>query len=124
VRDLAPDIVYAPWIGEYHIDHHVLARATRLGLHLAGFDGEAWGYEVWTPLVATLIVDISSTYDRKVAALREHASQLEHQDLVHMALAVTAQRAIYYPGPCRHAEAFRPLGAPSAADLALLDAGA
>ncbi len=120
VRSFQPDIVYAPWIGEYHLDHHVLARAARLALRAADFRGQAWGYEVWTPLIATRIVDVSDVYDRKVQAMREHASQLEYNDLVHKGLAITAQRAVYLALDARHGEAFCPLGDATADDLALL----
>ena len=115
-----PDVVYAPWVGEHHLDHHVAARAVRLALALAGFAGEAWGFEVWTPLVPTRIVDITPTYERKVAALREHRSQLEYTDHVHKALGMHAQRSLYLAGEARYGEAFRPLGAPAEPDAALV----
>ncbi len=120
VRALAPDIVYAPWIGDYHVDHYTLARVARLALVLADFEGQAWGYEVWSPLVPTRVVEISEVWERKVAALREHASQLDYQDLVHKTLWLTAHRSIYLRPESRHGEAFRPLGAPSPEDAALL----
>lgn len=120
IGELRPDIVYAPWVGEYHIDHHVLARATRMALSALDFRGTAWGYEVWTPLVPTKIVDITHVYELKVAALREHRSQLEYNDLLHMALAITAQRAMYVQQGSRHGEAFRPLGPATEEDLEIL----
>ena len=110
VREFAPDLVYAPWIGDYHVDHWALARATRLALSLVGFEGQAWGYEVWTPLVPTRIVDITDVYERKVAALKEHESQLAYRDLNHKALAISAHRAMYLADDRRHGEAFRELG--------------
>lgn len=124
IAELEPDIVYAPWVGEYHIDHHVLARATRMALATLDFRGEAWGYEVWTPLVPTKIVDITKVYELKVAALREHRSQLEYNDLLHMALAITAQRSMYVQQGSRHGEAFCPLGPATEEDLAILRGGA
>ncbi len=120
VAEFAPDVVYAPWIGDFHIDHWVLARVTRLALHLAEFQGEAWGYEVWTPLVPTRIVDISDVYERKTQALREHTSQLECRDLNHKALALSAHRAMYLSDDARHGEAFRPLGDVAPEDRAIV----
>jgi LmbE family N-acetylglucosaminyl deacetylase len=120
VRAFAPDFVYAPWIGDYHVDHYVLARVARLALALIDFGGEAWGYEVWTPLVPTRIVDISDVYERKVRALHEHASQMEYRDMGHTALAITAQRAMYLSDEARHGEAFRPLGEVGSEDRKLL----
>lgn len=123
VAELRPATVYAPWVGEYHIDHHVAGRAVRLGLALAGFRGAAWGFEVWTPLVPTRIVDITPVYERKVAALREHASQLDYTDHVHKGLGLNAQRSLYLPAASRWGEAFRPLGPVGEPELALLAPG-
>ena len=120
VRALSPRTVYAPWIGEHHLDHHVLARVARAALELADFRGTAWGYEVWTPLVPTRIVDITPLYELKVRALQEHRSQLEYTDHVHKALGMQAQRSLYLPAGSRWGEAFAPLGAPDEADRALL----
>lgn len=122
VSELAPRTVYAPWIGEYHLDHHVAARVVRMGLELAGWDGQAWGYEVWTPLIPTLIHDVSGTFERKKQALAEHATQFEYHDMQHKALAITAQRSMYCRRGATHGEAFAPLGPPSPHDLALVEA--
>jgi len=120
VRELRVDTIYAPWVGEYHVDHHVLARVVRLAVALADFRGAAWGYEVWTPLVPTRIVDTSTVHARKVAALREHASQLAYRDILEKGLALSAQRAMYLAPETRHGEAFRPLGEPFGSDRELL----
>jgi N-acetylglucosamine malate deacetylase 1 len=117
VRAFRPRTIYAPWIGEYHLDHHVLAKVVRLGLELARAAGDggsghscrAWGYEVWTPLVPTRIVDITRWRDAKVRALEEHKSQLEYTDHVHKALGMQAQRSLYLPAGSRYGEAFAPL---------------
>jgi len=121
ITELAPATVYAPWVGEHHVDHHVLARVVRLALVIAGFAGRAWGYEVWTPLIPTRVVDISAGFERKQRALQEHASQLELRDILHKGLAISAQRAMYLSPQARHGEAFAPLGDPSDADRALLE---
>jgi LmbE family N-acetylglucosaminyl deacetylase len=102
----APDLVYAPWIGEHHLDHHVLARAVRMALALCTHRAAAWGYEVWTPLVAERIVDVTPVWEQKLAALREHASQLAHTDLVHKALGLAAHRSLYLESGARFGEAF------------------
>jgi len=120
LRALAIDTVYAPWVGEHHLDHHVLARAARLALALAGFHGRAFGYEVWTPLVPTWIVDVSSVHTRKLAALSEHATQLAYHDIRIKGLALSSQRAMYLAPEATHGEAFAPLGEPFGSDRELL----
>lgn len=121
LAELAPATVYAPWIGEHHMDHHVLARVTRLALKLARHGGEAWGYEVWTPLVPSLIVDVTQLHAAKVLALREHASQMGYTDYVHKVLGMQAQRSLYLPAQSLYGEAFAPLGAPEPEDWALVE---
>ena len=117
-----PDLVYAPWVGEQHVDHHVLGRVVRLGLALAQFKGLAFGYEVWTPLVPTLIVNISGWYAAKQAALAEHVSQqaeIAHMD--HKDLAISAQRAMYLNPDDLHGEGFCELGPVAGDDRKLLE---
>lgn len=120
IKEHAPDIVYAPWIGEYHLDHHVLARVTRLALAIIGFKGAAWGYEVWTALIPTWINDVSGLFEAKRAALHEHKSQMEYQDLEHKALALMGQRALYVATDSQYAEGFAPFGVALASELALI----
>jgi N-acetylglucosamine malate deacetylase 1 len=109
IASRSPAIVYAPWLGEHHLDHHVLSRAATAALARIDFRGEAWGYEVWTPLVPTCVIDVTRVWERKVAALREHASQLEHTDLLHRMGGLAAHRSVYLEPGARYGEAFAPL---------------
>jgi LmbE family N-acetylglucosaminyl deacetylase len=124
VAGTRPELVYAPWIGEEHADHFQAARLTRLGLALSGYEGLALGYEVWTPLEPRWLVDISEVWERKRAAVGEHASQLAHTDLFGLARANAARRAHLLPifggiDERPRAEAFCELGGPDEADSAL-----
>ena len=120
VQRVAPATVYAPWVGEHHVDHHALGRAVRLGLALCGFEGQALGYEVWSPLQPTLVVDVSTAYERKAEALAAHRSQVADTDLVHMVRGLNAHRSLYLPKGSSYGEAFAPLGAPHPEDAALI----
>lgn len=126
VATTRPDLVYAPWIGEEHVDHLQAARLVRLGLALCGYEGLALGYEVWTPLKPGWLVDVSEVWERKRAAVSEHASQLEHTDLYGIARANAARRAHLLSSSdsseIPRAEAFCELGGPDAADAELLAA--
>lgn len=122
VREVRPRAVYAPWIGEHHVDHHTVARLVRLALAATDYDGEAWGYEVWTPLVATWILDVTELIERKRAGLREHVTQIESNGHFHHALSMQGHRSLYLPQGATHGEAFRPLGAVSGEDVALVEA--
>ncbi len=104
-----PRTVYAPWLGEHHVDHHVLGRVVRTALERAGFEGSAWGYEVWSPLVPTRVVDVTYLFERKASGLEEHRSQLAHTDLIHCIRGLNAHRSLYLPEGRTYAEAFAPL---------------
>ena len=107
--EFQPDLVYAPWIGEGHLDHRTVARVVRAALREHA--PPAWGYEVWTPLPATRVLDVGEVWERKLAALRAHASQLVTTDLVRASAGLASHRALLLPARTGYAEAFTPLGA-------------
>lgn len=101
-----PAHVYYPWAHEAHSDHWIAAQGIERALERLSFPLEAWGYEVWTPCIADVVLDISSVVEKKAAALRCHASQLRYTDLLHMSLGLGAQRSVYLPKGATHGEAF------------------
>jgi len=106
IHRVGPRTVFAPWRGEQHVDHHWTGVAVEDALTRARYRAAAWGYEVWTPLFAERVVDVSSVIERKRSALGRHASQLRARDLVHAALGMNAQRSMYLAGGARYGEAF------------------
>jgi len=86
----------------------VLAHGTRLALEMSEHPPLVLGCEVWTPLAATRVVDISSVWERKRSALQEHRSLPGQRDLAHVALGLSAQRSAWLPAPGLYAEAFAP----------------
>ena len=109
IHATGPATVYAPWVGEHNVDHHVLATVVRRALELSSFQGQAWGYEVYTPLVPTRVVDISATWELKAKAIAEHNSQTPLTDLVHHVGGLNQHRALYLEKGATHGEAFAPL---------------
>lgn len=105
-----PRWIYAPWAGEQHPDHRSVALALERALaqlRIRGiFDGEALGYEVWTPLIPDRVIDISDVIDHKRAALAEHRSQSGVRDLAHCGLGMNAQRSSFLRKEARFGEAF------------------
>ena len=109
ICELQPRTLYAPWIGEQRQAHHTLARAALLALEIAERELVAWGYEVWTPLAATCVIDITPVWERKQRAIEAHTSLLGRGDLAHRALGLNAQRSAWLGGGARYGEAFCPL---------------
>lgn len=84
--ELQPDLVLLPWFLDGHPDHEALSVALARSSGLPP-QAEVWGYETWTPLPANRIVDISSTFARKRAALAAHRT-------AHLAFDVSAGAAL------------------------------
>jgi LmbE family N-acetylglucosaminyl deacetylase len=74
VDELSPDVLMVPWPFDAHRDHRAVARAVeRVELPSAA---ELWMYEVWSPLPANRIVDISPVVDAKRSAMAAHAADV------------------------------------------------
>jgi N-acetylglucosamine malate deacetylase 1 len=89
VDTVAPDILLLPFVGDIHLDHQLIFGSSLVAARPARHDypSRVWAYETlsetnWNaPYLApgfapTLYVDIAATFERKIAAMREYASQL------------------------------------------------
>ncbi len=106
-----PDLVYLPWPEEAHADHaHVAAAAYRMLGRVRGPGEEGprvLEFEVWSPLPAEFIVDITETAETKRRAMLAHASQVHYTDYPHQLMGLAAHRSVYLPKGSRYGEAFR-----------------
>jgi len=86
LREVRPRIVVGPFFSDAHPDHAAAAQLVKQACYLSGIRKRGTGkphrpehllqyfsHELATP---SLIVDISSTFERKMRAVRKHASQL------------------------------------------------
>jgi len=75
---IAPDLVIAHGAHDSHWDHTLVHRAVLAALRRTRYDLLAYATRLpagAAPPPATCVVDISSSIDRKLAAIAEHASQ-------------------------------------------------
>jgi LmbE family N-acetylglucosaminyl deacetylase len=107
-----PHVLYVPWAGESHSDHRNARLALDRALERAPRPPWVLEYEVWSPLPADVVLDISDVVAAKLAALEAHASQLAYTDYRHHTLGLNAHRSIYLPHGRTHGEAFRIGGRP------------
>lgn len=105
-----PHLIYAPHSSEWHPDHRAV-----LPILKAAFRGMSFGmptlrgYEVWTPLAEYQHVEnISDVMEKKLAALRAHASQLTEWDYARAIRGLNAYRGVM-AGRCEYAEVFQDL---------------
>jgi LmbE family N-acetylglucosaminyl deacetylase len=113
LQEFRPDWVFLPSLLDYHRDHVALAHALLDCLAGCGTRLRRFLYEVWTPLPATRIVDITEVLDRKLAAICCHRTALEHLDYRAGSHGLAAFRGLYLPRAQkpRYAEAFLELEA-------------
>ncbi len=104
---LRPAVVYHPADDEVHPDHHALAAAVAAALErqAAGRRPLALAYEVWVPVHATRVIDVTAVWPVKQRALEQYSSQLAYSDYLHAVRGLNAARSIYLPG-ARYVEAF------------------
>ncbi len=105
-----PDMVYLPFVMDQHHDHWQTNRLLAAALPHCGdwaASLQVRGYEVWAPLVANRLVDISAVAALKRAALRAYGSQLADRDYERAVTGLNHYRALHLPDTAlREAEAF------------------
>jgi LmbE family N-acetylglucosaminyl deacetylase len=104
------ETIYLPHPDEDHPDHAaclpVLARAYAL---LGRSEPWLLGYEVWTPMSRyDHVEDVSGVYDRKLAAVRRHASQVADFAYDRAVAGLNAYRGAL-AARCDYAEVFQSL---------------
>lgn len=111
--EIQPDVLYLPSLFDNHHDHRMLnVWLLRTLRAYAAFRPLVRGYEVWTPLPATAVADITGYMEGKRAAMSCYASQITSIDYMHHIEGLNAYRAMTLGGRrARHAEAFLELPA-------------
>jgi len=104
----APAAVFLPFLTDLHHDHWITnclfveaARQARLSPSVA-----CWGYEVWTPLIANAVVDITSVAERKRLAMQAFPSQQAEFDYPRAMLGLNTYRSLHRGRAHGLAEAF------------------
>lgn len=105
VADYRPDVLYVPFVTDRHPDHRALADIVA-SLAVNWPELLVAGYEVWSPLHANCMVDITAQLDRKLKALNCFSSQLQHNYYHHTVLGLNAFRSMYHLQGQGYAEAF------------------
>lgn len=106
VRKFDPNWVFLPWLGDTHLDHARISRASSQVLRATPVEQLLY-YETWTPVPATHVVDITPTVEAKRAALQCHATALQFGNYMDAMMGLSAYRALYLPTRERRwAEAF------------------
>ncbi len=108
LQEFKPDWLFLPSVLDYHRDHVAIGQAVLSCWQRGGMPGRAFIYEIWSPLPATRVVDISSVIDLKKQAISRYVLPLSHCDYLSASLGLAGYRGLYLPGKEGHkyAEAF------------------
>ncbi len=109
-----PSLIIAPWLQDMHPDHAATGRRALSVYKDAVYNGLACNgaactksgykerplsqgmlfYEVWTPLPATHILNISTVWHKKIAALQQHKTALSCGNYLRATEALAAYRSL------------------------------
>jgi LmbE family N-acetylglucosaminyl deacetylase len=124
IRMAKPHVVYCHGAHDAHSDHKaVSAIASEAAFRSQGasfpFLGAPWrvdsilAFEVWSPLPeANYAEDVSAFMEKKIAALKEHRSQVQKTGFVEAARGLASYRGVTLARG-RFAEAFKAIRSPS-----------
>jgi len=105
-----PAIIYCPSVTDYHRDHWATNRVLRKALDRLPPDATRdlliRGYELWTPLPANRMVDITDVADKKKRAIDQFVSQTRLVDYSRAILGLNQYRSIMHLCGRGSAEAF------------------
>jgi LmbE family N-acetylglucosaminyl deacetylase len=86
IKDSRPDIVMLPYVLDDHDDHR---RVNQLWLASRGggiADVEVWAYQVYSVVLANIVVDITQVRQQKVDLIRRYSCQMTRRDWSNFAL--------------------------------------
>lgn len=116
LRDYQPNWVFLPSPLDYHRDHVKLSHAlSGLCQRVKSIETLLF-YEIWAPLPASHVVDISAVVEQKRQALHAHATAMACADYEEAMLGLNRYRGLYL-GKGKLAEAFYVESLPFSTDL-------
>lgn len=98
------DLIFIPFVTDHHRDHAAVSAALASAIKKAGWTGEVWCYEVWSPLWPNVAVDISGVAEAKRAVIELYSSQVNSLHYTDGILGLNRYRGLKVY--VNHAEAF------------------
>lgn len=108
MQQFQPDWLFLPSVLDYHRDHVAIGQTIFNLWQLHKTAKRLFFYEIWSPVPATHVVDISSVIGLKQQAISHYQLPLAHCDYLSASMGLSRYRGLYLPNP-RHqqyAEAF------------------
>ncbi|MGZ4955524.1 MAG: PIG-L deacetylase family protein [Methylobacter sp.] len=108
MQQFQPDWIFLPSVLDYHRDHVAIGQALFNLWQLHKTAKRLFFYEIWSPVPATHVVDISSVINLKRQAISHYQLPLAHCDYLSASMGLSRYRGLYLPnqGHDQYAEAF------------------
>lgn len=104
------DVIYTPHRGEIHSDHHVSSVMAARALEKLDDPPELFAYEIWSPLRAEMVVDVSGVFERKLEAAACYKSQIALNDITRLFKSLNGYRSILLENKEGYGEALLRMG--------------
>lgn len=101
-----PDLVYVTSPLELNPDHRAAAYGLWKALEVTGINTQVAFYEVSTPIIPNVLIDITEVMSKKEAATRVYESQMHVVDYFEIVEALNRFRSLTVSGSIKYAEAF------------------
>ena len=77
IIEFKPDLIFLPWFLDNHPDHKKTNYMLKEAIDNLNYNCNICAYEIWTPLIPNILVDISDVFDTKMKAMKCFKSQLK-----------------------------------------------
>jgi LmbE family N-acetylglucosaminyl deacetylase len=108
LHQFKPDWIFAPSVLDYHRDHVAISQALHSSWIGGVSEARMFLYEIWCPVPATCIVDITTVLAQKKQAIEKYLIPLAQRNYLHASIGLASYRGLYIDGEQgeRYAEAF------------------
>lgn len=110
ITDFSPELILVPWFLDNHTDHLKFNEVLKQSFKFSGHFCLIAGYEVWSPLVPNVLVDITDCIEIKKEATKCFKSQLKQVNYLRTIIGLNRYRSIYNLQGNGYCEAFLVLG--------------
>ena len=96
IKEIKPDIVYLPFLLDYHPDHIATNGIFTSVIKKNPFKLTCYAYEIWTPMVPNRVVDIGDYEHVKKTALEQF--KIEPRNIVGASFGLSKYRSVLHTG--------------------------
>lgn len=94
INDFNPEVILLPSFLDNHDQHRILNLIFYEVCKKIGFSPKVMLYEVWTPIIPNIVVDISDIIEKKIQAIKCYESQLKYINYLDTIIGLNSYRSI------------------------------